>query len=122
MRFVPLCVHNVSLRFFAGTVSHWVKDEVVGGVKIHVCFGQERRKVSGFIACDVGMSHDACLLALNRWFDLAEGRLGKPVSDLELLTFECARLEFSNRPHTIETFPCLLQKPPHPLPLYLPEE
>jgi len=89
MRFVPLCVHNVSLRFFAGTVSHWEKDEVVGGVKIHVCFGQERRKVSGYIACDAGMSHDACLLALDRWFDIVEDRLGRSVVDLELLTFEC---------------------------------
>jgi hypothetical protein len=70
MRFMPLCVHNVSLWFFAGTVSHWEKDELVGGVKIHVCFGQERRKVSGYIACDAGMSHDACLLALNRGLTL----------------------------------------------------
>ena len=91
VRFVPLCVHNISLRsFVCRDVGHWVKDEVVGGVKIHVCFGSERRKISGFIACDVGgMSHDACLLALNRWFDVAEGRLGFGLNDLELLTFEC---------------------------------
>lgn len=61
----------------------------MGGVKIHVCFGKERRKVSGYIACDAGMSHDACLLALNRWFDLVEGRLSMPVLDVKLLTFEC---------------------------------
>ncbi|MGO8805775.1 MAG: hypothetical protein ACLQO7_04100 [Candidatus Bathyarchaeia archaeon] len=71
-------------------MTHWEKDEFVGGVKIHVCFGQERRKISGYIACDIGgMSHDACLLALNRWFDIVEGKLGRPVVDLELLTFEC---------------------------------
>ena len=90
MRFVPLCVHNVSLRsFVCQDVKHWEVDEVVGGVKIHVCFGSERRKVSGYIACDVGgMSHDACLLALHRWFDLAEKRLGWELNDLEILTFE----------------------------------
>ena len=107
MRFVPLCVHNVSLRFFAGTISHWVQDEVVGGVKIHVCFGQERRKVSGYIACDAGMSHDACLLALNRWFDLVEGRLGRPVVDLELLTFECNKDYYGVR---IDGVQCVTKK------------
>ena len=72
VRFVPLCVHNISLRsFVCQDVKSWEKDEFVGGVKIHVCFGSERRKISGYIACDVGgMSHDACLLALHRWFDV----------------------------------------------------
>jgi len=90
MRFVPLCIHNISLRSFVGDdILHWETSEVVGGVKIHVCFGSERRKVSGYIACDIGgMSHDACLLALNRWFDLAEKHLGRGLVDLELLTFE----------------------------------
>ncbi len=61
----------------------------MGGVKIHVCFGSERRKISGYIACDVGgMSHDACMLAIHRWFDIAEGHLGFGLVDLELLTFE----------------------------------
>jgi hypothetical protein len=59
-------------------------------VKIHVCFGSERRKISGYIVCDVGgMSHDACLLALNRWFDLVNDRLGFQLCDLEILTFKC---------------------------------
>ena len=90
MRFVPLCVHNISLRsFVCEDILHWQVDEVVGGVKLHVCFGAERRKISGYIACDIGgMSHDACLLALNRWFDLAEKHLGRGLVDLELLTFE----------------------------------
>ena len=68
VRFVPLCVHNISLRsFVCQDVKSWEKDEFVGGVKIHVCFGSERRKISGYIACDVGgMSRDACLLALHR--------------------------------------------------------
>ena len=71
-------------------VKSWEKDEFVGGVKIHVCFGRERRKISGYIACDVGgMSHDACLLALNRWFDVVQDHLGWQLNDLQILTFEC---------------------------------
>ena len=91
VRFEPLSVHNITLRsFVCQDIAHWEKDEVVGGVKIHVCFGSERRKVTGYIACDVGgMSHDACLLALNRWFDLVSSRLGFQLNDLEILTFEC---------------------------------
>jgi hypothetical protein len=91
VRFVPLSVHNISLRsFVCQDVKHWEKDEFVGGVKIHVCFGSERRKISGYLACDVGgMSHDACLLALNRWFDLVNDHLGFQLNDLEILTFEC---------------------------------
>ena len=91
VRFVPLSVHNISLRsFVCQDVKHWEMDELVGGVKIHVCFGSERRKISGYLACDVGgMSHDACLLALNRWFDLVNDRLGFQLNDLEILTFEC---------------------------------
>ena len=90
MRFVPLCVHNISLQSnICQSVRHWEADEVVGGVKIHVCFGSERRKVSGFIACDVGgMTHDACLLALNRWFDIVEGKLGFSLSEVKVTTFE----------------------------------
>jgi hypothetical protein len=91
VRFVPLCVHNISLRsFVCQDVKSWEKDEYVGGVKIHVCFGSERRKISGYIACDVGgMSHDACLLALHRWFDVVQDHLGWQLNDLEILTFEC---------------------------------
>jgi hypothetical protein len=90
VRFVPLSVHNISLRsFVCQDLKSWEKDEFIGGVKIHVCFGQERRKVSGYIACDVGgMSHDACLLALNRWFDIVHNHLGFQLNDLQILTFE----------------------------------
>ena len=91
VRFIPLAVHNISLRsFVCQDVKSWEKDEFVGGVKIHVCFGAERRKISGYIACDVGgMSHDACLLALNRWFDIVQDHLGWQLNDLQILTFEC---------------------------------
>ncbi|HLN89941.1 MAG TPA: hypothetical protein VK253_07735 [Candidatus Binatia bacterium] len=91
VRFVPLAVHNISLRsFVCEDVKSWEKDEFIGGVKIHVCFGSERRKISGYIACDIGgMSHDACLLALNRWFDIVQDHLGWQLNDLQILTFEC---------------------------------
>jgi hypothetical protein len=90
VRFVPLCVHNISLQSnVCQDIKHWETDEFVGGVKLHVCFGSERRKISGYIACDIGgMSHDACLFALNRWFDLVEAKLGFALSDLVLTTFE----------------------------------
>ena len=62
VRFVPLCVHNVTLLAkVCQNLKHWENDEFIGGVKIHVCFGKERKQVTGYIACDVGgMSHD-CL-------------------------------------------------------------
>jgi hypothetical protein len=90
VRFVPLAVHNIRLHSnLCQNVKHWEIDEVVGGVKIKVCFGKERRKVSGFISCDIGgMSHDACLLAVNRWFDIVEKHLGWALTDLVLTTFE----------------------------------
>jgi hypothetical protein len=90
MRFVPLTVHNVSLRVsLSEDVVSWVKDEFVGDVKIHVCFGSERRKVSGYIANDFGMGKDACLFAIHRWFDIAENHLGRALPEpLELTSFE----------------------------------
>lgn len=109
VRFVPLCVHNVTLvANVCQRLRHWECDEWVGGVKIHVCFGRERRKVSGYIACDVGgMSHDACLLALNRWFEVVEGRLGFCLSDLVLQT-----VEFNKDYHgmRIDGFQCVTKK------------
>ncbi len=90
VRFVPLCVHNVTLfAKVCQNLKHWAVDEFVGGVKLHVCFGKERKKITGYIACDVGgMSHDACLLALNRWFEIVEGKLGYCLQDLVLQTVE----------------------------------
>jgi hypothetical protein len=92
VRFVPLAVHNVRLHSnLCRDVEHWEIDEFVGGVKIHVCFGSERRKVSGFIGCDGGMSKDACFLALHRWFDVVEGRLGFGLRDVVVTSFELNR-------------------------------
>jgi hypothetical protein len=109
VRFVPLFVHNVTLfSKCAQTLKHWENDEFVGNVKIHVCFGKERKKVSGYIACDVGgMSHDACLLALNRWFEVVEGRLGYCLQDVVLQT-----VEFNKDCHgrRIDGFQCVTKK------------
>jgi hypothetical protein len=52
VRFVPLCVHNISLRsFVCQDVKSWEKDEFVGGVKIHVCFGS-----ASYFGRDSGLS------------------------------------------------------------------
>jgi hypothetical protein len=90
MRFVPLTVHNISLRVNLNEdLESWVCDEFVGDVKVHVCFGKERRKVSGYISNDFGMGKDACLFAIHRWFDLAEKHLGHCLPEpLEVTTFE----------------------------------
>jgi hypothetical protein len=90
MRFVPLTIHNISLRVnLCEDVGSWVLDEFVGDVKVHVCFGSERRKVSGYISNDRGMGKDACLLAVHRWFDIAEKHLGRSLPEpLEMTTFE----------------------------------
>ncbi|MDR2719725.1 MAG: hypothetical protein LBC03_02840 [Nitrososphaerota archaeon] len=34
------------------------------------------QKSIGVISCDAGMSRDACLFAVNHWFELVEGKLG----------------------------------------------
>ena len=90
MRFYSLRVHN--LRFHSHLtfkVKHEVVEEFVEGVKIHVCFGSERRQVTGYIANDVpGMEKATCMFALNRLFDIIEGRLGFELRDLDLTTFE----------------------------------
>jgi hypothetical protein len=89
VRFVPLMVHNVRLKCcVAHDIKHFELTEVVGEVKVYVCFGSERRQVSGFIACDRGMSRDACLLAMHRWFDLVEGKLGYSPQEYLLQSFE----------------------------------
>ena len=109
VRFVPLCVHNVTLLAkVCQSLKHWENDEFFGGVKIHVCFGAERKQVTGYIACDVGgMSHDACLLALNRWFEIVEGRLGYCLQDLVLQTVEFNKDYHGRR---IDGFQCVTKK------------
>ena len=90
MRFVPLTVHNVALRVcLSEDVVSWSTDDFIGDVKVYVCFGSERRKISGYISNDRGMGKDAVLFAVHRWFDIAEKRLGRPLPEpLELTSFE----------------------------------
>lgn len=89
MRFVPRMVHNIRLSsFVCQNLKSQKIDEKVGGVDLHVVFGEERRKISGWIKCDAGMSYDACMFAVNRWFDIAEGRVGFALNDLKLSCFE----------------------------------
>jgi hypothetical protein len=89
VRFVPLMLHNVRLH---SNLSINVKSEtvveVVGGVSVRAIVGSERKKVSGIISCDAGMSRDACLFAVNRWFELVEGKLGFCLNDLVITTWE----------------------------------
>ena len=90
MRFVPLTVHNVAFRVcLSEDVVSWSKDEFIGDVKLHVCFGSERRKVSGYISNDRGMVKDTVLFAVQRCFDIAEYHLGHSLPEpLELTSFE----------------------------------
>jgi len=74
---------NLSINVKSETIT-----EVVGGVAVKVIFGSERKKVSGIISCDAGMSRDACLFAVNRWFELVEGKLGFCLNDLVITTWE----------------------------------
>lgn len=106
VRFKPLCVHNITmLAKVCQNLEHWETDEHTGGVKIHVCFGSERKQISGYIACDVGgMSHDACLLALNRWFEIVEDRLGYCLQDVVLQTVEFNKDYYGTR---IDGFQCV---------------
>jgi len=89
VRFVPLMLHNVRLHSnLCMEVKSDVIVEVVGGVSVRAIFGSERKKVSGVISCDAGMSRDACLFAINRWFELVEGKLGFCINDLVITTWE----------------------------------
>jgi hypothetical protein len=87
VRFVPLLVHNIALSVqLTEDVLHWERTEVVGGVKVYVCFGSERRKVSGKISCDAGMSKAACLFAVHRWLDVDESHLGHSLPETLIIT------------------------------------
>lgn len=53
------------------------------------------------------MSHDACLLALNRWFEIVEGRLGWALTDLVLKTVEFNKDYHGRR---IDGFQCVTKQ------------
>jgi hypothetical protein len=89
VRWHPLGVHNVRLHFLTEeALESWERTEVVGGVTVYVCFGSERRKVSGRISYDPGMNRPACMLAVDRWISIAEDHLGREIKDLVLTTCE----------------------------------
>ena len=92
MIFVPLRVHNIIL----GVDAPWLdfSDDVVewvGSVKVRVQFGRQRRRVTGRISCDGGMDHNAVVFAIQRCYDLIEGRTGRRVENVVVKTFEVNR-------------------------------
>ena len=90
--FSPLKAHNIRLSSnVCQDVKSEVIDEKVGDVELHVCFGEQRRKISGWIKCDAGMVYDTCMLALNRWLDIADKKLGFALNDISITTFELNR-------------------------------
>jgi len=92
MIFVPLRVHNIVVTSSAPWLDF--SDDVVewtGSVKVRVQFGLQRRKITGRISCDAGMDVNACLFALNRFFDLVKERTGRVLEEVVVRTFEVNR-------------------------------
>jgi len=92
MIFVPLRVHNVIL----GVDAPWLDfsddvTEMVGSVKVRVQFGRQRRRLTGRISCDRGMDQNAVVFAIQRCYDLMEGRTGRKVENIVVKTFEVNR-------------------------------
>lgn len=65
--------------------------EFVGGVKVRVQFGLERRRLTGRISCDSGMDRNAVVFALNHCYDLMRQRTGHVVENVVVKTFEVNR-------------------------------
>ena len=92
VRFDPIGVHNLRLRFLVEEgLDGGEVNEVVGGVKIHVHFGMERHLVSGWIGYDKGMNRPTALMAVDRWIEICERKLGHQVKDLVLTSCEVNR-------------------------------
>jgi len=92
MIFVPLRIHNVILGVdapwldFSDDMTEWV-----GSVKVRVQFGLQRRRLTGRISCDRGMDQNAVVFAIQRCYDIMEGRTGYKVENVVLKTFEVNR-------------------------------
>lgn len=85
----PICVHNLRLRFKVNEdIESWNTTENVEDVKIYVCFGEQRKLVSGYIAYDHGMTKALCFMAIDRWIAIVEKRLGRSVNDLVVSSAE----------------------------------
>jgi hypothetical protein len=92
MIFCPLRVHNLIISVDAP----WLDfsddlTEFVGGVKVRVQFGLERRRLTGRISCDSGMDRNAVIFALNHCYDLMRERTGRVVENVVVKTFEVNR-------------------------------
>ena len=90
---VPLKSHNI---LFTIEKQKWIKkhekiEEHVGEATLWVCFGVQNKKITCQVACDVGLSLDACLFAIKRLLDLVESRKGSMVDVVTLKTFEVNR-------------------------------
>lgn len=91
MIFSPIKVHNLVVTASAVVDKSEEIIERVGTVKVRVVFGFQRDKISMFISCDAGMDRNACLLAIQRCFDIARVRLGKDLEQVTIKTFEANR-------------------------------
>lgn len=89
---VPLRCHHVILSVNAPWLgfSDEVR-EVVGDVVVRLQFGLERRRVTVRLSCDGGMDYRTLLFALNRAYDLFEGRTGRKVEEVVVKCFELNR-------------------------------
>jgi len=90
---VPLRSHNI---LFTIEDQKWIKkrekiEEHIGEATLWVGFGVQNKKITCQVACDVGLSLDACLFAIKRLFDIVESKKGSMVEDVVLKTFEVNR-------------------------------
>lgn len=90
---VPLRCHNL---LFTVEDQGWIDfsekvEEVVGDATLWITFGKWNKKITCQVACDVGLSLDACLFAIKRLLDVAESRKGCMVGEVVLKTFEVNR-------------------------------
>jgi len=86
----PIAVHNIRLHCeVALELEHWETTNEYGGVEVHVCLGEKRSLVSGWIKYDRGLSRPACMLAIDKWVEIAESKLG----GFKLTDFWLTRLE-----------------------------
>jgi len=92
MMIAPVRVHNVILTvdYPDLEVSKDVS-EVIGGVKVRVQFGLQRKKITIRLSCSRGMGRDAFLLALYRAYDVIEDFTEYFPLNVVLKTFELNR-------------------------------
>lgn len=83
----PIAVHNIRLHCeVSGDFEHWSDTVEVGGAEIFVQFGAKRGIISGWIKYDRGLNRPACMLALDKWRQMAEAHLGRSIKEGFFLT------------------------------------